>query len=93
MWHLPSLPQFFLLLSFYTFGIYLQGANLCKSISSSNERLYVYYKIYPRKHLNHICKQQKTETRCYLCNWKFHLQSIQAYRYNYETPRYCYRQH
>ena len=36
--------------------------------------------------------KQRKESRFYQCNY-FHLQCIQAYRYNYEIPRYYYRQH
>ena len=36
--------------------------------------------------------KQRKESRFYQCNY-FHLQSIQAYRYNYEIPWYYYRQH
>ena len=37
-------------------------------------------------------KKQRIRTCYYQCSY-FHLQCIQAYRYNYETPRYCYRPH
>ena len=40
----------------------------------------------------YVYKQRKTKTRHYPCNY-FHLQSIQAYRCNYEIPRYYYRKH
>ena len=37
-------------------------------------------------------KKQRIRTCYYQCSY-FHLQSIQAYRYNYEIPRYYYTQH
>ena len=79
-----------LLLRFYKFGIYLQGANLCKTIFRPMEDSVTKFIL---GNTSVIDKQQRTETRCYLCNWNFHLQSIQAYRYNYEIPRYYHRQH
>ena len=37
-------------------------------------------------------KKQRIRTCYYQCSY-FHLQCIQAYRYNYEIPRYYYTQH
>ena len=44
----------------------------------------------------HRCWPREWKRSLEACNYQyriFHLQSIQANRYNYEIPRYCYRKH